>query len=160
VLLDPLQRDSHVLTPHTATRARRARFSAASGTARSQGLTDEAAARGRLISLSAVRRAGKPIGCDLHGRACTFSRERESVRQRVALPPKSDTGYARENKIDDVSAVLRGAEGFADTIDQLFGYTGWRDTKLAIVMFVREKGLTGILKKAKTTLAAHPQFVA
>jgi hypothetical protein len=35
-----------------------------------------------------------------------------------------------------------------------------RDTKLAIVMFVREKGLTGILKKAKTTLAAHPQFVA
>jgi hypothetical protein len=27
-------------------------------------------------------------------------------------------------------------------------------------MFVREKGLTGILKKAKTTLAAHPQFVA
>ena len=25
----------------------------------------------------------------------------------VAFPPKSDTGYARENKIDDVSAVLR-----------------------------------------------------
>ena len=25
----------------------------------------------------------------------------------VALPPKSDTGYARENKIDDVSAELR-----------------------------------------------------
>jgi hypothetical protein len=27
-------------------------------------------------------------------------------------------------------------------------------------MFVREKGLTAILKKAKTTFAAHPQFVA
>lgn len=53
-----------------------------------------------------------------------------------------------------------GPEGFAATIDQLFGYTGWRDTKLAIVMFVREKGLTGILKKAKAALAAHPQFVA
>jgi hypothetical protein len=25
----------------------------------------------------------------------------------VVLPPKSDTGYARENKIDDLSAVLR-----------------------------------------------------
>ena len=25
----------------------------------------------------------------------------------VAFPPKSDTGYARANKIDDVSTVLR-----------------------------------------------------
>jgi hypothetical protein len=40
------------------------------------------------------------------------------------------------------------------------GVEGFTDTKLAIVMFVREKSLTGILKKARTTLAAHPQFVA
>jgi hypothetical protein len=53
-----------------------------------------------------------------------------------------------------------GIEGFRDTIDQLFRYTGWRDTKLAIVMFVREKALTSILKKAKTALAKHPTFVA
>jgi hypothetical protein len=53
-----------------------------------------------------------------------------------------------------------GVEGFSDTIDQLFRYTGWRDTKLAIVMFVREKGLTSILSKAKTALAEHEQFVA
>jgi hypothetical protein len=30
-------------------------------------------------------------------------------------------------------------DGFIDTIDQVFGYTAWRDTKLAIVMIVREK---------------------
>jgi hypothetical protein len=53
-----------------------------------------------------------------------------------------------------------GPAGFSETIDQLFRYTGWRDTKLAIVMFVREKGLTAILKKAKPTMAEHPQFVA
>ncbi len=52
-----------------------------------------------------------------------------------------------------------GPEGFTDTINQLFRYTGWRDTKLAIVMFVREKGLTAILKKAKATLESHPLFV-
>jgi hypothetical protein len=52
-----------------------------------------------------------------------------------------------------------GAEGFSQTIDQLFRYTGWRDTKLAIVMFVREKGLSAILKKARTALEEHPQFV-
>jgi len=53
-----------------------------------------------------------------------------------------------------------GQDGFSKTIDQLFGYTGWRDTKLAIVMFVREKGLAAILKKAKTTMAEHPQFIS
>ena len=29
---------------------------------------------------------------------------------------------------------------FAQAIDQLFGYTAWRDTKLALIVFVREKG--------------------
>jgi hypothetical protein len=53
-----------------------------------------------------------------------------------------------------------GEASFTATIDQLFGYTGWRDTKLAIVNFVRAKGLTGILKKAKATLSKHLQFVA
>lgn len=52
-----------------------------------------------------------------------------------------------------------GPAGFTEAIDQLFRYTGWRDTKLAIVMFVREKGLTAILKKAKETVEQHPQFV-
>jgi hypothetical protein len=28
----------------------------------------------------------------------------QEMRERVAFPPKSDTAYARENKIDDVSA--------------------------------------------------------
>ena len=53
-----------------------------------------------------------------------------------------------------------GEQAFADTIDQLFGYTGWRDTKLAIVMFVRTKGLTAILEKGRGALATHPQFAA
>lgn len=53
-----------------------------------------------------------------------------------------------------------GPRGFSETVDQLFGYAGWRDTKLAIVMFIREKGLSAILKKAKATLELHPQCIA
>jgi len=53
-----------------------------------------------------------------------------------------------------------GVQGFSKTIDQLFRYTGWRDTKLAIVMFVREKGLTGILTAARSALAEHETFVS
>ena len=52
-----------------------------------------------------------------------------------------------------------GSEGFAATIDQLFSYAGWRDTKLAIVVFVRERGLTAIVRKASATLQRHEGFV-
>ncbi|HEV7564548.1 MAG TPA: hypothetical protein VGO31_01150 [Microbacteriaceae bacterium] len=51
-----------------------------------------------------------------------------------------------------------GSKGFADSIDQLFGYTTWRDAKLAIIMFVREKNLTEIVARARSTLEEHPQF--
>lgn len=53
-----------------------------------------------------------------------------------------------------------GSDGFTETIDQLFRYAGWRDTKLAIVMFVREKELSAIIQKARAALEGHPQFVA
>jgi hypothetical protein len=52
-----------------------------------------------------------------------------------------------------------GPKGFSETVDQLFGYRAWRDTKLAIVMFVRERNLTSIVEKAREAIAAHPQFV-
>jgi hypothetical protein len=52
-----------------------------------------------------------------------------------------------------------GSKGFTETIDQLFGYTTWRDAKLAIIMFVREKNLTDIVAKARSALEEHPEFV-
>jgi hypothetical protein len=52
-----------------------------------------------------------------------------------------------------------GPKGFFETIDQLFGYAAWRDTKLAVIMFVREKGLTSVIEKAKEALLKHAQFV-
>ena len=52
-----------------------------------------------------------------------------------------------------------GVKSFTDTIDQLLGYQAWRDTKLAILMFVRERGLTTIIERAREALEAHPQFV-
>lgn len=53
-----------------------------------------------------------------------------------------------------------GPADFDGTINQLFRYVGWRDTKLAIVMFVRERGMTAILRKAKSTLQEHARYVA
>jgi hypothetical protein len=52
-----------------------------------------------------------------------------------------------------------GPKGFRDALDQLFGYGAWRDTKLALIMFVRERDLTAIIEKARAELEAYPQFV-
>lgn len=53
-----------------------------------------------------------------------------------------------------------GAKRFVESVDQLFGYASWRDTKLALIVFVREKGLTEIIEKAREALAAHPEFIS
>jgi hypothetical protein len=48
----------------------------------------------------------------------------------VAVPPNSDTGSARENKIDDVSAVLR--DGVVWTTSELREH-GWDDAVARVV---------------------------
>jgi hypothetical protein len=55
--------------------------------------------------------------------------------------------------------IWSGPKGFSETLDQLFSYQSWRDTKLAILMFVEAKGLTEIVEKARAALHEHPQFL-
>ena len=52
-----------------------------------------------------------------------------------------------------------GEKQFQEAIKQVFSYTTWRDTKIAIVVFVREKGLTNVINKAKEALQNEDNFV-
>lgn len=52
-----------------------------------------------------------------------------------------------------------GPKVMTRTIDQLLGYTSWRDTKTAILLFNRGRGLSTVLEKIVPTVAAHPNFV-
>jgi len=49
-----------------------------------------------------------------------------------------------------------GPAKLSDTIDQLLGYTCWRDTKTAILVFNRDTNLTTVLDKIPDTVKAHP----
>jgi hypothetical protein len=51
-----------------------------------------------------------------------------------------------------------GPEGLIATIDQLLGYTSWRDTKAAILLFNRNKNLSAVLQKIPDTISGHPNF--
>jgi hypothetical protein len=52
----------------------------------------------------------------------------------------------------------KGDKEFLSTIDQLLGYLTWRDSKTSIVIFVKNKGFTEILNKAKISVKTHPHY--
>jgi hypothetical protein len=52
-----------------------------------------------------------------------------------------------------------GPKVMAETIDQLLGYTSWRDTKTAILVFNRKRALSTVLDKIALAVAAHDNYV-
>jgi hypothetical protein len=52
----------------------------------------------------------------------------------------------------------KGAEVFKKTIDQLLGYTAWRDSKSAIIVFNRNKDTSAVVKQIPDLVKAHPNF--
>lgn len=53
-----------------------------------------------------------------------------------------------------------GYKGFLDTISQLFDrYLTWRDSKVAILMFVKNKDFTSVLNNLRTEIRNHPYYV-
>jgi hypothetical protein len=51
--------------------------------------------------------------------------------------------------------IWRGPKYLIEAIDQLLSYLTWRDTKAAIIIFNRNKGLSAVLKSVQETLVGH-----
>ena len=51
--------------------------------------------------------------------------------------------------------VWRGEKLFLEAIDQLLGYVTWRDTRTALILFVRNSGVIDVIEKAKSTITQH-----
>ncbi|MFA5061685.1 MAG: hypothetical protein WC526_00885 [Patescibacteria group bacterium] len=51
-----------------------------------------------------------------------------------------------------------GPVTLAETIDQVFGYASWRDTKIAIILFNRNKDTSAVLAKIPDALRSHANF--
>lgn len=54
--------------------------------------------------------------------------------------------------------IWKGAEIFRSTIDQLLGYTAWRDTKTAIILFNRNKSTSSVIAQIPELMKQHPNF--
>jgi hypothetical protein len=59
--------------------------------------------------------------------------------------------YAPKNK-KSVEGVI------TDALDQLLRYLTWRDTKAALLLFVRDTDLTNVMNKAIATIKQHPNY--
>ncbi len=56
--------------------------------------------------------------------------------------------------------IWRGKKSFVNGIDQLLGYLTVRDSKVALIFFVRNKAFSSVLKEAQAELNAHKCFVS
>jgi hypothetical protein len=54
--------------------------------------------------------------------------------------------------------IWKGEKAFREAIDQLLGYLVWRDTKAALVLFIRHKDVTAVGEKAVAELRSHLRF--
>jgi hypothetical protein len=51
-----------------------------------------------------------------------------------------------------------GEKKLKETLDQLLGYTAWRDTKLALLIFNRNKNFSAVLEQISEVMKNHPTF--
>ena len=51
--------------------------------------------------------------------------------------------------------VWHGEKMLSEAIDQLLGYVTWRDTRTALILFVKNSGIIDVIEKAKSTTTQH-----
>ena len=73
---------------------------------------------------------------------------------------KTDIIVRSENKNIFVAECKfwTGPKGFNDAIDQLLGYTCWRDTKAAMIIFNRDTQMSTVLDKIPSIVENHPNY--
>lgn len=54
--------------------------------------------------------------------------------------------------------IWYGEGEFKKAIDQLLGYLTWRDTKGALLLFIRNLNVTAVIEKAVAVIRAHPRL--
>jgi len=107
------------------------------------------------------------------------NKDEESLRDHIilTLDPNFELGSAggetfnKSGKTDillryDSSVVFiaeckfwKGIKNLHDTIDQLLGYLTWRDSKTAIVLFVKNKNISKVMTEIEQGISDHQEFV-
>lgn len=68
--------------------------------------------------------------------------------------------YQDRNAFIGECKIWRGEKQFGEAVDQLLSYTVWRDTKAALIPFIRATDATAAIEKADGVIRRHPCFVS
>jgi hypothetical protein len=80
------------------------------------------------------------------------------VRHEIAPNPLSGKREAAHNVFIAECKIWGGAAKFREAIDQLLSYLTWRDTKAALILFIRTGRTSDIIAKAGAEIKNHPNF--
>jgi hypothetical protein len=67
--------------------------------------------------------------------------------------------YQDANAFMGECKVWSGEAGLHDALDQMLGDATWRDTKAALIIFIKEQDATAIINKAANRAVRHPCYV-
>ena len=67
--------------------------------------------------------------------------------------------YENSNVFIAECKFWRGQKAYLDTITQLLGYLTWRDSKSAVIMFVRNKNLSSVIQTAEKVTSTHSNYL-
>ncbi|WP_338954460.1 hypothetical protein [Spiroplasma endosymbiont of Polydrusus cervinus] len=67
--------------------------------------------------------------------------------------------YNNENIFIAECKIWHGKKQLFFAINQLQSYLTWRDTKSALIIFVKDKNISLIIEKINSTIIEHPQFI-
>ncbi len=66
--------------------------------------------------------------------------------------------YEAKNVFIAECKIWHGAKALLETINQLLGYTSWRDTKTAVILFNKNENFSAVLSQIPDTVKKHPCF--
>ncbi len=79
---------------------------------------------------------------------------RKSGKTDIALEFENRSAFVTECKI------WKGIKSFEAALDQLFSYITWRDTKLCLIMFSKNKDFLGVIESIKSDFVNIEKFIS
>ena len=81
--------------------------------------------------------------------------------KRSIKPEKTDIllRYENSNVFIAECKFWKGKKEYLKTIDQLLGYLTWRDSKSAIVLFVRNQDFSSVIQKVESHTPNHLNYL-
>lgn len=86
--------------------------------------------------------------------------EGQATGETFNLSGKTDILIRAEDKNIFIAECKfwEGPESLVKAIDQLLGYSSWRDTRTALLIFNRDRQLSTVLAKIPEVVKQHPNF--